>query len=271
MQTLKTLGLAAALSALAASGAWAQVNTQSVTLAATPANFPGDASGATAQVGMNGPSSSMKYLDVEGAGNGTKFETFGVIDFIGNTLADPNGVTEVVSSVGPAITFDLTDQSFSQTRRGALNFYLADGTAALSALKYDPTDMSATAGVGSQLGNLFSLGRGTYLSTSKTPAGGDLPFTLNLSAAAQSLFVRQLNLSGGDLRFVVTADPSTPNEVGSFAGAGGGNTGGYPSVTFSATGAPVPEASTTVSFGVLLALGLGGLIARRRSSQAADR
>ncbi len=270
MQTLKTLGLAAALTTLAASAAFAQTNTQSVTFTAAPANTPGDAYGDTAQVGTNGPGSSMKYLDIEGAGNGT-FATFGVVDFFGNTIADANGNTEVVTSVVPSITLDFTDQSFSQTRPGNLNFYLADGTAALSSLKYDPTDTSATAGVGSQLGNLYSLGRGTYLSTSRTPAGGDLPYTLNLNSAAQSVFLQRINANGGDLRFVITADPSTPNEVGSFDGtADGGKDGGYPSVSFTVTSAAaVPEASTTVSLGFLLALGLGGLaVARRRKAQA---
>jgi len=270
MQTLQTLGLAAALTALAASAAFAQSNTQSVTLTAAPANFPGDAFGDTAQVGMNGPGSSMKYLDVEGAGNGT-FATFGVVDFFGNGVFDTNGNAEVVSGVAPSITLDFTDQTFSQTRPGSLNFYLADSTTALSSLKYDPTDTSATAGVGSQLGNLYSLGRGVYTSTSRTPVGGDLPFTLNLNSAAQSLFLQRLN-AGGDLRFVVTADPgtSTSTEVASFAGAGGGGGGNYPSLTFGvAVPAAVPEASTTVSLGLLLALGLGGLaVVRRRKAQA---
>jgi len=264
---IKTLGLAAALTALAAVGAGAQTNTQPVTLTAAASNFAGDATGATAQVGANGPGTSQKYLDVEGSGNSAKYETFGVVDFFSNTVADPNLNPETVSSVDPSITFDLTDQAFGSTRPGSLNFYLADGTTPLSSLKYDPTDASASAGVGSQLGTLYSLGQGSYLSTSRTPAGGDLPFTLSLSSAAQSLFIQRLNVNGGDLRFVITADPSTPNEVGSFAGAGGGSTGGFPSVTFNATGAsaPVPEASTTVSFGVLLALCLGGLaVARRR-------
>lgn len=271
MQTLKTLGLATALTALAASGAFAQATNQPVTLSAAPANFPGDAYGDTAQVGANGPSSSMKYLDVEGAGNGT-FATFGVVDFFSNGIADANGNTEFISSVMPSITLDFTDQTFSQTRPGNLNFYLADSTAPLSSLKYDSTDTSATAGVGSQLGNLFSLGRGVYASTSRTPAGGDLPYTLNLNSAAQSLFLQRLN-ANGDLRFVVTADPGTggSTEVASFAGAGGGSGGNYPTLTFNATGAaaPVPEASTTVSLGLLLALGLGGVaVARRRKAQA---
>jgi len=274
MQTLKTLGLAAALTALAASGAFAQTNTQSVTLSGAPADpaFPSDNSGTTAQIGTSGPSSSTKYMDVEGVGNGSS-ASFGVVDIFSNTIADPNGNTGTVTSVAPSITFDLTDQPFSHTTPGSLNFYLADGTAALSSLQYDPTDTSATAGVGSQLGNLYSLGQGVYSSTSRTPNGGDLPFTLNLNSAAQSVFLQRINTNGGDLRFVITADPTTPNEVGSFDGiADGGKDGGYPSVSFTVTGAApaaVPEASTTVSMGLLLALGLGGLaVARRRKVQA---
>ena len=271
MNSLKTFGLAAALIASAASSALAQA--QTVTLTAAPASFQGDSTGATAQVGTKGPGSGQNYLDIEGAGNGTKYESFGVIDFIGNSVYDASGVAETIASVDPTITLDFTDASFSQSRPTSLNFYLADGSAPLSSLKYQASDTSATAGVGSQLGNLFFLGAGSYTSTSKTVPGGDLPFTLTLSAAAQSYFIQQLNtdvnpLPGDpatpnltDLRFVVTAaDAANPNGVASFSGATGS---GAPTLTFTAT--PVPEASTPVSLGALLLLGLGSLaVARRR-------
>lgn len=255
MQNLKTLGLAAAFTALSVGGVLAQAP-QTGTIYAQPANFPGDVSGVTAQVGTTGPSSSSTYLDIEGAGNGTKFESFGVIDFLGNTIPDAFGNAETIASVDPIVTLSLTDQSFSQSRPGTLNFYLADGTAALSSLKYDPT---VAGGVGTQLGNLYYLGT---TNSAKGVAGTVYPYSLTLPAAAQSIFANRLD-TGGPLRFVLEADNST--EVAAFAGSGGGNTGGVPALTFTVTPAAVPEASTTVSFGVLLALGLGGLaVARRR-------
>ncbi len=280
MNSLKTLGLIAALTASAAGSVLAQT----VTLTAAPSNFQGDSSGASAQVGTGGSASSQKYLDIEGAGNSAKFESFGVIDFIGNSVYDANGNAETLAGVSSNITLDLTDTSFNQTRLGSLNFYLAAGNAPLSSLKYQTSDTSATAGVGTQLGNMYFLGTGTATPLTGANVGNDVPYNLTLSAAAQSYFVQQLNADvnplPGDpatpnlttLRFVITAaDASNPNEVASFAGATGAagaglNPGpGAPTLTF--TAAPVPEASTTAGFGVMLLLGLGSLaVCRRRRS-----
>ena len=198
-----------------------------------------------------------------------------MIDFTGNSVYDAFGNAETLASVDPTITLDFTDASFSQSRPGSLNFYLSDSNVALSALKYQTSDTGATAGVGTQLGNLYFLGTGQYASTSKTPPGSDLPYTLTLPTAAQNYFVQQLNADVNpldptqpsnltNLRFVVTAaDGNNPNEVASFSGATGP---GAPKLTFNAN--PVPEASTTVSFGVLLALGVGGLAVARRRRRA---
>lgn len=262
MNPSKTFGLTAALAAFAVSGAWAQ--TKQVTITAAPANFPGDSFGATAQVGLNGPGDSQDYMDVQAPGNGS-YASFGVIDFTGNYVYGANGHADTVTGVAPTLTLDLTDEAYQYTVPGNLNFYLADGNAPLSSLKYDPTDTSATAGMSSQLGDLFSLGRGVYTSTSKTVPGGTDQFSLILSPLAQSYFVKELN-SGGNLRLAIAADPSTPFGVASFAGATNGD--GAPSLTFTANAAPVPEASTTVGFGLMLALGLGGLAAARRRRAA---
>ncbi len=273
MQTLKTLGLAAALTALAASGASAQTGI----LYAVPAQFPGDISGATAQVGVNGPGSGQTYLDVEGSGtgansNGVPYETFGVIDFTGNFISDANGNLTTLASVGPNITVGLGDQPFGSTAPGALDFYLSDSTASLSSLKYDTSAAGAlNGGLGNQLSNLYFLGATNYLSTPASPValpGQSLAFSFNLLPAEQSLLASELS-TAGNIRLVVAADTRTPSVVGSFAGAFGGNTGNVPSLTLTAIPAAVPEASTTVSLGLLLALGLGGLaVARRRKAQA---
>jgi len=266
MHTLKTLGLAAALTALASAGAWAQTDT----LYSFPAQFPGDASGATAQIGTTGPSSGTKYLDVEGPNAGTKYESFGVIDFTGNTVPDANGNPQTIASVGPSVTVGLGDQPFSATAPGALDFYLSDSTAPLSSLKYDTTAAGAQdGGLGTQLNTLDFLGAANYLSTpASLPSLPDQPltFSFNLLPAEQTLLANQLS-TGGNIRLVIAADTRTPGVVGSFAGAGGGSAGNVPSLTLAVTPAamaPVPEASTTVSFGLLLALGLGGLVVARR-------
>lgn len=264
MHTLKTLGLAAALTALASAGAWAQTDT----LYAFPAQFPGDASGATAQIGTTGPGSGTKYLDVEGPNAGTKYESFGVIDFTGNTVPDANGNPQTIASVGPSVTVGLGDQPFSATAPGTLDFYLSDSTAALSSLKYDTTAAGAqNGGLGTQLNNLYFLGAADYVSTpASLPSLPDQPltFSFGLQPSEQALLASQLS-TGGNIRLLVAADSQTPSVSGSFAGSGGGTAGNVPSLTLDVVkAAPVPEASTTASFALLLALGLGGLVVARR-------
>ncbi len=262
MHTLKTLGLAAALTALASAGAWAQTDT----LYAFPAQFPGDASGATAQVGATGPGSGTKYLDVFGSGTGKG--TFGVIDFTGNTVPDANGNPQTIASVGPSVTVGLGDQPFSATAPGTLDFYLSDSTAALSSLKYDTTAAGAqNGGLGTQLNNLYFLGAADYASTpASLPSLPDQPltFSFGLQPSEQALLASQIS-TGGNIRLLVAADSQTPSVSGSFAGSGGGTAGNVPSLTLDVVkAAPVPEASTTASFALLLALGLGGLVVARR-------
>jgi len=268
MQTLKTLGLASALTALSVGGALAQTDT----LYSFPAQNPGDPSGATAQVGVNGPGSGQTYLDVQGPGNGSKYESFGVIDFTGNIVPDANGNPIPIATVGPTVTVGLGDQPFGSTVPGALDFYLSDSAASLSSLTYDTSAAgAANGGLGTQLNTLYFLGAANYISTpASLPSlpGAPLEFSFNLLSAEQSLLAAQLS-DGGNIRLVVAADSHSPNVVGSFAGAGGGSAGNYPSLTLDVIPAAVPEASTTVSFGLLLALGLGGLaVARRRKTLA---
>ena len=149
------------MTAVAASGVWAQA--QHVTITAAPANFPGDAYGDTAQVGSKGPGSSQSYLDVESGGNG-QYATFGVVDFTNNFVGFP---AQTVTGIAPAITLDMTDEAYKYTVPGKFNFYLADSSVSLASLKYDPTDTTASAGIGSQLGSLIFLGQGNYTSTAK--------------------------------------------------------------------------------------------------------
>ena len=266
MQTLKTLGLTAALAALTVGGALAQ----SDTLYSFPAQFPGDPTGATAQVGTTGPGSNQTYMDVEGTGNGTH-ATFGVIDFTGNIVPDADGNPTTIAGVGPTLTLGLGDQPFSFTAPGALDFYLSDSTAPLSSLKYDTTAAGAlNGGIGNQLNNLYFLGAANYLSTpASLPSLPNLPLTysFNLLSSEQALLANQLS-DGGNIRVLVAADTRTPGVVGSFAGAGGGSAGNYPALTLSVIPAAVPEASTTISFGLLLALGLGGFAVSRRRRTA---
>ena len=257
MQKPNALTLAAFLAVAAAGSALAETGT----IYAAPAPFAGAVFGDTAQVSSKGPGGSQDYMDVEGSGNGS-FASFGVIDFNGDGIpevSDANFNPEIVNLLDPNIVLGLTDASFPQTRAGTLDFFLSDSNAPLSGLKYQTSDTSQTAGVGSQLGDLYFLGSSPYTSTAATIPGALDNYSLTLpSGAAQNYFLQQLN-NGGNIRFVVT-DPNADREVGSFQGA---TKDSPPALTFTAA---VPEANTPA----LLLVGLLGLaavgVARRRKS-----
>lgn len=218
------------------------------------------------QVNVNGPGTSSKYLDVEGNASGANansvpYETFGVLDFA-NLTAPKSGAS--ISNV----SLSITDSPFSATAPGTIDIYLASNTTANTGLKYDTTTPN---GIGSQLGTLYSLGAFQYTgqSTKTTPAPNPATvynYSLALSSAAQFQFLNELN--AGTVRLALGADSSTPTMVGSFAGAAGGGGTAFPTLSFTTAPPAVPEASTTASFGLLLALGLGGVIAARRRKQA---
>ena len=261
MQKLHLLTLTVLLAA-----APSAVRADTYTITAAPPAFQGEVGevfGDSAQVGATGPGSSQNFMDVEGSGNGTRFESFGVIDFNGNGIpqaSDANFNPEIVNVLNPNISLGLTDGSFSATKPGTLDFFLSDSSAPLSGLKYQASDTSATAGVGSQLGDLYFLGSYAYTSTSTTIPGALDSVSLTLpGGAAQSYFLQQLN-NGGNIRFAVTA-PGAASTVGSFQGAANSSP---PVLTFTAS---VPEANTTalLTVGLLGLVGLGA-VRRRRSA-----
>ena len=162
------------------------------------------------------------------------YRSFGVVDFNDTNLpffAAPFG------SVGSALTFSTSDTTFGPTTAGQVNFYFGDGTVDPTTLTYNPTDQSATAGVGSQLGSLIPIGSIQYAPAPILPQTDTYNFTL--SSAAQSYLLNALNTSG-DIRLVMTGDPSTPNLVASFTGSSGGGGGfnGTPQITFTEDSVP---------------------------------
>ena len=254
MRSSLTFGLTAALAAASMAGAMAQTQTANAT--------------GSLQVNANGPGTSSKYLDVEGQGTGSNasgvpYETFGVLDFA--NLTAPNSAASVSN-----VVLSLTDSPFSATAPGTVDVYLVSNTTANTGLKYDTT---TTNGIGTQLGTVYSLGAFQYTgqSTKTTPAPNPptvYNYNLTLSSAAQGLFLNELN--AGTVRLALGADPSTSTVVASYAGAAGGGSGtAFPTLKFTTAPAAVPEASTTVSLGLLLVLGLGGVaVARRRTGAA---
>jgi len=111
---------------------------------------------------------------------------------------------------------------------------------------YNPVSSTTTQTVG------FTL-TGTEVGTSSTYLLNSLIIGSNATNA--SLFT--YNPTNNALYFTFSSTPGTPTSVASL---GADNT----STTFNLVAAPVPEASTTISFGALLALGGLALVLRRK-------
>ena len=242
MRSLITLGMATMLAAAGMAGAMAQT-----TVAAT----------ANATIQPSGPrtgASGTNFFNLEGNSNG-KFASFGVADFI------PTAAPTTVSISNVALNLTESDAAF--TAPGSFNIYLAtDNTTAFSALKFDATNL-ATGGIGSQLGTLYTLGTATFSTTGNTNTGQLDTYNLTFAnATAQNLFLGDVQ-SGSTIRLALGT--ATDTTAATFAGSTNTTLAG-PTLTYTAN-APVPEASTTASFGLLIVLGLGGVaIARRRKS-----
>ncbi len=265
MRSFTTLGLATLVAAASMAGAQAQTQTIAANSTYQVGNS-GIKTGTSKTTGITFISNT--YMDVEGTATGpstnpSQYEAFGVLDFAATPVANVSGIN--------SLTLSLQDAPLSFTAPGTLNFYLASSTTQYTPstagnLIYNPTD-TTTGGIGTQLGTLYSLGSGIYNSTGTAGGNQTYNFTLNLATpTAQAQFLRELN--GGDIRLAVTG--ATPTVVGTFYGSNAsmaGTPGAAPTLSFSAN-APVPEASTTASFGLLLVLGLGGIVVARRRKQA---
>jgi len=115
------------------------------------------------------------------------------------------------------------------------------------------------------------LGSFNFNTTGNTNTGTVDSFNLTLpSGAAQNLFLSDIK-NGSTIRFALGAtDPTTAATFGgstSLIGTAPNQVSGAPILSFN-TSTPVPEASTTASFGLLLVLGLGGIVVARRRKQA---
>lgn len=212
------------------------------------------------------PVNETRYLNAEGNGvtNPTVNASFGIIDFTPTANPTATSISNLVLS--------LTEFNASFTAPGTFNIYLASNTGSPANFKFDSTQLG-TGGIGTQLGQLFLLGTGTFSSMGATPTGKVDPFNLTLNSQdARNLFLSDVN-SGSAIRIALGATTDTTAATfGGFTsmiGPAGSQVSGAPTLTFNATSsAPVPEASTTASFGLLLVLGLGGIVVARRRKQA---
>jgi MYXO-CTERM domain-containing protein len=250
MRSFTILGLATLVAAVSMAGAQAQ--TQTLTTTATTTVRP-----AGPRMGASG----TNFFNVEGNGNGTN-ASFGVADFLPTANPRATSINNLV------LTLVESDASF--TAPGSFNIYLASNTGSPSNFKFDSTQLG-TGGIGTQLGQLFLLGTGTFSSTGNTNTGQVDRFNLTLSSQdATNLFLSDVN-NGTAIRLALGA--TTDTTAATFFGSTGPmatTPGAAPTLSFTtaSASAPVPEASTTASFGLLLVLGLGGVAVARRRKQA---
>jgi len=202
--------------------------------------------------GPRGASSGKAYLNVEGNGNGTN-ASFGVADFSVSSF----GIGFTVGNIN-SVVLSLTQLNAAFTLPGTVRFYLStDTTTSIestnTALKFDSTKLPG--GIGTQLSTLYDLGTGVFSATGNTGSGTVDSYTLNLTGAAKSYLISQLNTTGATLRFVITPDTNTTAATW----AGYSNTT-YDGPTLKLDAGVVPEPATILG----LVLGAGALISRRR-------
>lgn len=255
MRSFITPAIVAMLAATSLVSAQAQTQTVSATGAATvrPAG---------PRTGVSG----TNFFNVEGSSNNAN-ASFGVLDFTPTANANATGISNL------RLTLDESDAAF--TAPGTFNIFLVTNTARSltdTTLTFDAANTPG--GFGSQLGTSYLLGTGTFTSPSTTTGTNNTGqidiYDLTLpNTQATSLFLNDVK-NGSTIRLALAATTATTAATffGSTASAAT-TPGNAPVLSFNATSSsPVPEASTTASFGLLLALGLGGIAVARRRKQA---
>ena len=261
MRSITTLSIAAMLAAGSMTGAMAQ------TFSSTGSTYASK----TAE-----GSSDTKTLAIESntEPGDLGFGEFGIFDFSGTS-----------STMTPStLSFSVDAFSGKYGVSGPLDFFLTSNTAPLTyAEGFESTDTgtgTASAdgpndGIDPKVGTLTSLGSAMYVAPTYTAGAASITqtetYTFALSSAAQSLLAA--DLKAGDVKLIIGA-PTGSTTSTEFDGTG--YVPAAPAVAFTptmtltpaATPPAVPEASTTISFGLLLALGLGAVAVRRRKVAA---
>ena len=239
MRSFTTLSITAMLMAGTITGAMAQ------TLSSTGTLYVGGANN------TEGSSLMGKSLYVASNTGDPGYAAFTVLDFTGGTSAANSSITGLSLSIlnYPSSTFGIS---------GPMDVFLTSARSLTGTEGYT-YQAAGTDGIGTQLGTLVNLGSVQYnaLEAQGTPD----TFDFTLSTAAKTLLAQDLSRGNTEIAFGV---PVTSTTTARFDGIY------YAPVTLSLTTATaaVPEASTTVSFGLLLAFGLGGLIVSRRRRAA---
>lgn len=264
MRSLATLSIAVMLAAVTMTGAMAQTFT--ATNSATGRQSGGNPA-------SEGTSKSTLAAEASSHPGDAGYGQWDVVDISSLGL---KSVTSPVTS----LSLNLTEFNGNFGVSGPLDFFLASNTTPLTGtgsegFTYGSEDK--TDGIGTQLGTLTSLGSQSYTALTTTANGGTvtaapLTYTFALNAAQQAALAS--DLAAGDVKIAFGV---APGGVGATEIDGVGYVpamGTYTTPTLvltPAAGTPaVPEASTTVSFGLLLAFGLGGLVIARRRKVTAN-
>ncbi len=256
MRSLTTLTIATMLAAVSVAGVMAQ------TVVTPTINY---AAGATAT--KDNKLSNYGYV----TGNGNGDNEFDVLDY--TTTATP-GATAISN-----VAINLFDEGYtaSDSVGGGISFYVepdtttADGAnGSTGALTFDAAQPT---GVDTGTANGFTtapilIGSSTVTVPATTTANYKYSFSYAVTpGSALSNYLAAELASGGAIRVLATPNSTTDPlnlDIFGYASKSGGNA---PAISLTTAPAAVPEASTTISFGLLLALGLGGFaVARRRKA-----
>jgi len=224
----------------------AQMSTTVVTPGTSNPWLAGMPAGSTASGGDTAPAQSPAQVIglLFGAGDTFTFAATGSVNYGGGTPTDPPD--------------------------GNVNYLTGHGSGAENGIS------NVTMPVDALLGVFIGPGQ---------PNANVAPSALDFSTAAsqnyltlhplvqQVFYIGDGLTSGGTIQNVIAPSGATRLYLGMMDGSGWyNNTGSFRVIVtdLNLSSAPVPEASTTVSFGLLLALGLGGLViaARRKKTGA---
>jgi hypothetical protein len=163
-----------------------------LTALATTRAFAGNTATNSATINVSGPRPGGAYLNAEGAGTG-KYESFGVVDF---------GLMK--ATAGHKLKLTLVQSNAAFTKDGPIKFFICDGSAPVSSLKFNDKKPVT---FGAESMHLISLGSTSFkMGAAKTDS-----FSFPLTSAIQKLLKTSKNVR-------VVIEPAAPSVAATYAG-----------------------------------------------------
>ncbi len=194
--------------------------------------------------------------DYYGSGNDDAFAEYGIASF-NFSAVDFGGAVTGINSMTYTLTFN--DRTFSDGSSFELYFSTDDFDDSYTGLTYDNSGASDPNGLdASQFSNLTSLGSYALGFDPTDGANGGLQFNYNLNfAGVEGDLLSEIN-AGSAIQLILVAE-NLADDI-TFSGLGNNFDPGDPTLAIDATVVPEPSA------GLLFALGIGGVLTRRRRS-----